>query len=147
MDAAAPPRSLTWLACGLRRPLVLIPVWLAAVWFGPPWLAIVVGIAGAGDGLGVGPPRLGAAVRGPTTIMSWSTVALAVRRRGIDRFPLGLAIAVVGGAVAASDTVENGAGPLVGTLWVAASCAAFFGSRQKAGASHHHLVTGSGMGD
>lgn len=129
MDAAAPPRS-PMLGRRIASALVLIPVALAAVWFGPPWLPIVVGIGGMAMAWEWG--RLVSAQQwGPTTVIVTATVTVAVFAAALNWFLAALAISGVG-AVAATHRRERG-WTLIGTLWIALSCVAFLWLAAKGG--------------
>ena len=121
MEAAAAQRS-AMLRRRIASAIVLVPVALAAVWFGPPWLAIVVGTAGTAMAWEWG-RLVSAQPWGPTTAIVMATVALAVLAAALDRFLPALAVAGLG-AVAAAHRREWG-WTLIGTLWIAVSCVAF----------------------
>jgi phosphatidate cytidylyltransferase len=121
MDAAAARRSST-LHRRVASAIILIPVGLAAVWLGPPWLPIVVGIAGIAMAWEWG-RLVSAQPWGPTTAIVMATVALAVLAAALHWFLPALAVAGLG-AVAAAHRREWG-WTLSGTLWVALSCVAF----------------------
>jgi phosphatidate cytidylyltransferase len=120
------PTVRRWETLRLRvlSALVLIPAALAAVWFGSPWTAIVVAIAGLamawewGRLAAIGQARLGVAA-----VMV--AVALTVAAAAADRFELAILVAAAGAlGVALMQRHERGwsAG---GTLWIAGGCLAF----------------------
>jgi phosphatidate cytidylyltransferase len=104
--------------------LVLIPAALAAVWFGAPWTAIIVAVAGLamawewGRLAATGQGRLGAAV-----VMT--AVALTVAAAAADRFGLAIAIAAAGALGVALMQRRDRGWIASGTLWIASGCLAF----------------------
>lgn len=121
MDVAAGRRSPT-LRRRIASAIILIPVGLAAVWLGPPWLPIVVGLAGTAMAWEWG-RLVSAQPWGPTTAIVIATVVLAVLAAALRWFLPALAVAGLG-AMAAAHRRQWG-WTLIGTLWVALGCVAF----------------------
>jgi phosphatidate cytidylyltransferase len=122
--SAAPARARDTFKLRLASALVLMPLVLAAVWFGPPWLPIAVAIAGAamawewarmsGQGrFGAGEAVVTAAILG--------TVILA----GFGHFGWAAALAVGAAAVSAWTRPSAWLWTGLGTLWIAAGLLAF----------------------
>jgi len=130
MDAAAARRSLM-LRRRIASALVLVPVGLAAVWLGPPWLPIVVLTAGMAMAWEWG-RLVSSQPWGATTAIVMATAALAVLAAALHRFLPALAVAGLGAAAAAASRRDWG-WTLAGTLWIAASCIAFLWLAAKAG--------------
>jgi phosphatidate cytidylyltransferase len=104
--------------------LVLIPLALAAVWYGPPYLPIVVAAAGLGMAWEWG--RLAAARRfGLREAAVIVAVIAAIALAAGGRFALGGALAVIGAVAAALAQPEERRWTLLGTLWIAGGSIAF----------------------
>jgi phosphatidate cytidylyltransferase len=127
MDAAA---ARPMLRRRIASAIVLIPVGLGAVWLGPPWLPMVVGIAGMAMAWEWG-RLVSAQPWGSTTLIVMATVVLAVAAAALNWFLLALSLACVG-AVAAAHRRDWG-WTLIGTLWVALGCVAFIWLAAKGG--------------
>ncbi|HEY5209499.1 MAG TPA: phosphatidate cytidylyltransferase [Stellaceae bacterium] len=104
--------------------LVLVPASLAAVWFGPPWLTLLVAAAGLAMGWEWGRLTDGG-VFGRRGWVIVATVIVAVAGVAAGR-PLAALVVAAIGAVAAA-LVGRGERPwaALGTLWIVAGCVAF----------------------
>jgi phosphatidate cytidylyltransferase len=104
--------------------LVLIPVALAAVWFGSPWIALIVALAGLAMGWEWG--RLSSeAPFGPREAIVAIAVVVAIGAAAANLYPWALGLAVVGAVAAASAQRHERAWTGIGTLWIAFGCIAF----------------------
>jgi phosphatidate cytidylyltransferase len=117
-DGRAAAKSAQALRQRVLSALVLAPIGLAAAWFGPPLLSVVVAIAAGlmawewGRLCRTGAPIL----TGIVVIVVASVIAATL---GTPR--IGLAIAVLGGTAAAAASRDSGRAVLVGCgiLWIA----------------------------
>ena len=93
MDSAATRRS-DMLRMRVVSAMVLIPIALAAVWFGPPWIVMIVALAGLAMAWEWG--RLASAGEfGASTAIVMAAVVLAVCGAAAGRFSLAVAVALV----------------------------------------------------
>jgi phosphatidate cytidylyltransferase len=104
--------------------IILVPLALAAVWFGPPWISVLVAVAGAAMAWEWG--RLTALGRaGPRQILVIAAVLAAVAAAALGWFVAAPVMAALGAIAAAlcapNDRIWTGAG----TLWIGAGAAAF----------------------
>ena len=109
---------------GLRivSALVLIPVALAAVWFGGAWLALLVAAAGAAMAWEWG--RLAASGSTVRQAIIVAAVVGAIAAAAFGRFDIALIVLAVGGiasALAPRDGIWTG----IGTAWIAGGTIAF----------------------
>lgn len=133
-----PARRWETLRLRVLSALVLIPAALAAVWFGTPWIGIIVGVAGLamawewGRLAGNGQARLG-----PALVMA--AVTLTVVAAAADRFELAIVVAGAG-AVGVALTQRRERGWIAsGTLWIACGCLAFLWLATVGGGRHAAL--------
>ncbi|HEX4113030.1 MAG TPA: phosphatidate cytidylyltransferase [Stellaceae bacterium] len=123
MADGAAPRADT-LRLRVLSALVLIPLALAAVWFGPPWVTVIVAAAGLAMGWEWG--RLsGSGQFGPREIVIVASIILAIGAAAAGRFDLGLTLAVLGAAAAGWAGRAERSWTALGTVWIACGCAAF----------------------
>jgi phosphatidate cytidylyltransferase len=119
----APTRRADTLRRRIASALVLVPLALAAVWFGLPWIGIVVVIAGIAMGWEWG--RLSGSGRfGGREIVIVAAIVLAVAAAVAGRFDLGLIVAVLGAAAGWAGLAER-SWTALGTVWIAGGCVAF----------------------
>jgi phosphatidate cytidylyltransferase len=109
----------------LQSAAILVPVALAAVWFGPPWITIVVGLAGLAMAWEWGRLSGGARPFGPRGAIVTIAVAVAIVAAAVDRFPLALTLAAAGAVAAALAQRTERGWTAIGTLWIAAGCVSF----------------------
>ena len=122
-NSVAAPRS-DRLRLRLQSAAILVPVAVAAVWFGPPWITIVVALAGLAMGWEWG--RLSAARPfGPRVAIVTIAVVAAIGVAAAGRFPLALALAAAGALAAALARPADRGWTAIGTLWIAAGCVSF----------------------
>jgi len=104
--------------------LVLIAAALAALWFGPPWIAILVGAAGLAMGWEWGrltaDGRFGARA---AVVMATPPIAAAIAASGW--FLAALIAAAVGSVAGAAVRRRDRALTAFGTGWIAGGCVAF----------------------
>jgi len=123
MDSAATRRA-DMLGMRVVSAIVLLPVALAAVWFGPPWIVLIVAVAGLAMAWEWG--RLVAAGQfGADTAIIMAVVVLAIGGAAIGRFASALAVALIGAIAAATLRRRDWIWTGVGTLWIACGCVAF----------------------
>ncbi len=120
--SAAPPRSVGSLRLRVVSALVLAPIGLAAAWFGPPLLSLVVAIAGglmAWEWARL--CRIGKVGGNAIVAAVVAVVVAAVIAATLDLPRLAVAIAVLGSAAVAVSG-RGGFAPVLlgcGTLWIA----------------------------
>lgn len=123
MNPAAARRSNV-LRLRVQSAAILIPPALAAVWFGPPWLTIIVALGGLAMGWEWG--RLTASrPTAPREAIVTATVVLAVGVAAVGWVPWALAVALAGGLAAALAERGERGWALLGTVWIAGACVAF----------------------
>ncbi len=123
MDSAATRRS-DMLRMRVVSAIVLIPIALAAVWFGPPWIVMIVVLAGLAMAWEWG--RLASAGEfGASTAIVMAAVVLAVCGAAAGRFSLAVAVALAGAVAAAALRRREWVWTAIGTLWIACGCVAF----------------------
>lgn len=112
------------LALRLASTVILVPGALAAVWYGPPLLTLVVALSGAAMAWEWG--RLVAAGRFDARAAAIMIGIVAAMLAGFAmRFDLALVLAGIGAAAAALMRAEERWWSALGTLWIAAGCLAF----------------------
>jgi phosphatidate cytidylyltransferase len=111
--------------------VVLVPLALAAVWFGAPWIVIIVAAAGLAMGWEWG--RLSGSGRlGPREIMIVAAIILAIGAAAVGRFDLGVMVAVLGASAASWAGRAERSWTALGTVWIACGCVAFLWLDQPA---------------
>jgi phosphatidate cytidylyltransferase len=121
-DAAA--RRTDSLGLRVLSAVVMIPAALAAVWFGAPWITLVVALAGLAMGWEWG--RLSAAGQwGSRASIVMAAIVLSVVAAGAGAFILALAVAAMGAVAAALIQRGRRRWAVAGTLWIAGGCVAF----------------------
>ncbi len=104
--------------------IVLIPIALAAVWLGPPWITGIVGVAGLAMAWELS--RLASARSfGASMVAIVIAVALAIGAAAAHWFSIALVVAVFGAVAAGSARRANATWIGVGTIWIAVGCVAF----------------------
>jgi phosphatidate cytidylyltransferase len=122
-NVAAAPRGRA-LALRFVSAAVMIPLALAAVWFGPPYVTLIVAAAGLGMawewGRVAAPGRFG--IREAAVIVA---VMAAIAGAAGRAYPAALAAALIGAAAAALAAPDERPWTALGTLWIAGGCVAF----------------------
>ena len=139
MTASPARRGSAALALRFASALVLVPLALAAVWFGPPYLTLLVAAAGLGMAWEWG--RLAGAERfGPreAAIIVAVIGAIAVAAGGF--FLLGCGLALIAAAAGALARPGERWWTAAGTLWIAAGCLAFLWLARAQEGGHTALI-------
>lgn len=123
MTIQAVARRSDMLRLRIVSAAILVPAALVAVWFGPPWITIIVGLAGLAMAWEWG--RLAAGQFGLSAALIILAVALSVGVAATGRFPLAPGIAFVCAIAAALARRAEWGWILVGTMWIACGCVAF----------------------
>lgn len=125
---ALPPSPATPHASALTRrilsALVMMPVALAAVWFGSPFLPALVALAGAGMGWEWARLSRMSSPVAVTLIVAAPFLAACAVAVGHDRAALVLAVVFALGAALAENGLASRAWSLVAGLWIALPCIA-----------------------
>src|SRR6185437_157163 len=108
----------------IQSALVLIVAAEAAVWFGSPWVALIVAFAGLAMGWGRGRLTAGGEF-GARAAIAMATALLAVGIAASGRFVPALIVAVVGGIAMAAARARDRVLSALGTAWIAGGCIAF----------------------
>jgi len=123
MNSAA-SRVSDVLRLRIQSALVLIVAAVAAVWFGSPWVALIVAFAGLAMGWEWGRLTAGGEF-GPRAAIAMATALLAVGIAASGRFVPALIVAVVGGIAIAAARARDRMLAALGTAWIAGGCIAF----------------------
>lgn len=128
-DVARRPNALR---LRIASAVILIPVALAAVWFGPPWITTIVGLAGLAMAW-----EWGRLVSGRQfdagTALAMIMIVVVLGAAAAHRFSLALALALVSAIGAAIIRGVAWRWTAAGTMWIAGGCVAFLWLAENGG--------------